>query len=115
MTQVQVKRRMSARRTRRMVRTSMGFASTPSLDVRHADGKRSEKDSDLKLDSEVRHNEPICEQLAIEVGKMNDCMINQDKLIKRGTHERNELKAKLESALLEIDILSLLLLSLMFL
>jgi hypothetical protein len=81
----------------------------------HADGERSEKDSDLKLDSEVRHNEPTCEQLAIEVGKMNDCMINQDKLIKRGAHERNELKAKLESALLEIDILSLLMLSLMFL
>ncbi|KAG2566022.1 hypothetical protein PVAP13_7NG131134, partial [Panicum virgatum] len=33
------------------------------------------------------HNEPTCEQLAIEVGKMNDCMINQDKLIKRGAHE----------------------------
>jgi hypothetical protein len=39
------------------------------------------------------------------VDELNDCLINQDKLIKRAARERNELKAKLESALREIDVL----------
>ena len=36
---------------------------------------------------------------------MNDCLFNQDKLIKKAACERVELKAKLESALTEIDML----------
>src|SRR5207237_5342374 len=63
-----------------------------------ADGETS----DPEPDSEVTDTSPTREQLVLEVDELNECLINQDKLIKRAARERNELKARLETALHEI-------------
>ncbi|XP_014661115.1 putative uncharacterized protein DDB_G0282133 [Setaria italica] len=64
--------------------------------------KKDDKESDSNTETEVK---PTPEQLALEVEELNDCLINQDKLLKKVARERVELKAKLESALIEIDML----------
>src|SRR5438105_11910010 len=65
-----------------------------------ADGETS----DPEPDSEVTDTSPTREQLVLEVDELNECLINQDKLIKRAARERNELKARLEIALHEIEV-----------
>src|SRR5437764_3999933 len=60
--------------------------------------------SDPEPDSEVTDTSPTREQLVLEVDELNECLINQDKLIKRAARERNELKARLETALHEIEV-----------
>src|SRR6266540_2406834 len=65
-----------------------------------ADGETS----DPEPDSEVTDTSPTREQLVLEVDELNECLINQDKLIKRAARERNELKARLETALHEIEV-----------
>lgn len=64
--------------------------------------KKDDKESDSDTETEVKSTP---EQLALEVEELNDCLINQDKLLKKAAKERVELKAKLESALIEIDML----------
>src|SRR5579883_2201001 len=66
-----------------------------------ADGETS----DPELDSEVIATPPTREQLALEVEKLNDCLLNQDKLIKRAARERKELKAELETTLHDLEAL----------
>lgn len=68
----------------------------------NADNKKDGKESDSDSETEVK---PTPEQLALEVEELNDCLLNQDKLLKKASCERIELKAKLESALIEIDML----------
>src|SRR5436189_5882883 len=65
-----------------------------------ADGETS----DPEPDSEVTDTSPTREQLVLEVDELNECLINQDKLIKRAARERNELKARLETALHKIEV-----------
>ncbi|KAK8448405.1 hypothetical protein SEVIR_7G001557v4 [Setaria viridis] len=64
--------------------------------------KKDDKESDSDTKTEVK---PTPEQLALEVEELNDCLINQDKLLKKAARERVELKPKLESALIDIDML----------
>src|SRR5579883_2411084 len=66
-----------------------------------ADGKMSY----LEQDSEVIATPSTREQLALEVEELNDCLFSQDKLIKRAARERKELKAELETALHELEVL----------
>nr|XP_034570987.1 uncharacterized protein LOC117835774 [Setaria viridis] len=68
----------------------------------NADNKKDSKESDSDSETEVK---PTSEQLTLEVEELNDCLLNQDKLLKKTARERIELKTKLESALIEIDML----------
>ncbi|MFS9531514.1 hypothetical protein Q6247_25405, partial [Klebsiella pneumoniae] len=46
----------------------------------NTDNKKDEKESDSDTETEVK---PTPKQLALEVEEINDCLINQDKLIKK--------------------------------
>lgn len=60
------------------------------------------KDDDSESKAEVSQTH---EQLISEVNELNDCLLKQDNLIKKAARERSELKAELEKALEQIDIL----------
>ncbi|XP_022683469.1 uncharacterized protein LOC111257696 [Setaria italica] len=68
----------------------------------NTDNKKDDKESDSDTETEVKATP---KQLSLKIEGLNDCLINQDKLIKKVARERVELKAKLESALIEIDML----------
>ena len=70
-----------------------------------ANGDTSNEDSDPESDSEVSEIPLTREQLVLELEDLKECLFNQDKILKRAARERKELKAKLETALHDLEVL----------
>jgi hypothetical protein len=84
--------------------TKQGLYTTALGDeVEAGKGKVEIGKDEASSDDDTSHVSLSADELAVEAETLSASLINQDKLLKRAAHERNDFKAKLETMLRELE------------